>query len=52
MKDLVLMLIPGLPLVFGKFSPDFQNFFQVFESTRFWIYFWFKIKFKVKNCVK
>ena len=44
---------PGLPNDFGKFSPGFQNLFQVSKITRFRVYFQFKIKFKVKkNCVK
>ena len=28
-----------LPLVFEKFIEDFLNFFQVFKSTRFYVYF-------------
>ena len=29
----------GLPLVFSKIFPGFPNFFQVFKSTNFWVYF-------------
>ena len=32
----------GLPLVFSKL-------FQVFKSTHCWVYFQFKVKFKVKR---
>ena len=42
-------VITGLPNVFGKFFPGFQNFFKVFKVTRFRVNFWFKIKFKVKT---
>ena len=42
----------GLPKRFGKFSPGFQNFLQVFKSTHFWVYFYFEVKFKVKICVE
>ena len=44
-------LITELPNFFEKFLPDFLNFFQVFKITHFWVYFQFKAKFKVKNCV-
>ena len=42
----------GLSLVFMKFLPGFLIFFQIFKSTYFSVYFLFKNKLKVKNCVK
>ena len=47
-----ILVISGLPQVFKKFLQGFLNFFQVYESTHFWGYFLFKIKFKVKNYVQ
>ena len=44
-----LVVDAGLPNVFGKFSPGFQNFLEVFKSTHFWFYFQFKAKFKIRK---
>ena len=35
--------------VLKKFPAGFLNFFQDFKSTHFWVYFQFKVKFKIKN---
>ena len=43
------------PLVFSKLFPGFPNFFQVFKSKHFWVYFSFKlisIKETVLNSTK
>ena len=37
---------------FLNFFPGFPNLFQVLKSTHFWVYIQFKVKFKVRNCVK
>ena len=39
----------GCHLFFQKIFQDILNFFQVFKSTHFQVYFWFKVKFKVKT---
>ena len=44
-----IILLTGCPLVLYKYLQGFLNFFKVFESTRFWVYFYFKIKLKVKT---
>ena len=36
-------LLQGCHSFFTKFFPGFPNFFQVFKSTHFWVYFQFKL---------
>ena len=36
---LISILMVGLQLIFSKFFPGFPNFFQVFKSAHFWVYY-------------
>ena len=38
-----IVKVTGLPLVFSKFFPGSLNFFHVFNSTHFWVYFNLKL---------
>ena len=35
---------------FEKFLSSYSNVLQLFKSTCFWVYFWFKANLKIKNC--